>query len=150
MTPLEATRRQFLRRSGLGFGAAALAALLAEDGWGTPVADAPGSAGTDPLAPRKPHLAAKAKRVIYLHMIGAPSHLDLFDHKPELKTRDGQECPADLLQGRRFAFIGGKMTLAGSSFKFAKHGKCGLELSELLPNLANVADDIAVVKTLHT
>ncbi len=143
MTPLEATRRQFLRRSGLGFGAAALAGLLAEDGFAAPAA-------SDPLAPRKPHLAPKAKRVIYLHMIGAPSHLDLFDHKPELRKRDGQECAEDLLKGRRFAFIGGKMTLAGSPFKFAKHGKCGLELSELLPNLATVADDIAVVKTLHT
>src|SRR5687768_262089 len=141
-----ATRRQFLRRSGLGFGTAALAMLLERDARG----DAPRPERTDPLAPKKPHLAAKAKRVIYLHMIGAPSHLDLFDHKPELQQRDGQECPADLLKGRRFAFIGGKMTLAGSSFKFAKHGKCGLELSELLPNLANVADDIAVVKTLHT
>ena len=150
MDALEATRRQFLRRSGLGFGAAALAGLLAEDGWAAPVADAPGSPQSDPLAPKKPHLAPKAKRVIYLHMIGAPSHLDLFDHKPELQKRDGQECPADLLKGRRFAFIGGKMTLAGSTFKFAKHGKCGLELSELLPNLATVADDIAVVKTLHT
>jgi hypothetical protein len=148
MNPLEATRRQFLRRSGLGFGAAALATLLAEDGFGR---DKPGrSPNTDPLAPKKPHHTAKAKRVIYLHMIGAPSHLDLFDHKPELQKRDGQECPEELLKGRRFAFIGGKMTLAGSQFKFAKHGKCGLELSELLPNLATVADDIALVKTLHT
>jgi hypothetical protein len=151
MTPLEATRRQFLRRSGLGFGAAALAGLLAEDGFTQDGRDKPGrSPAAEPLAPKKPHLAPKAKRVIYLHMIGAPSHLDLFDHKPELQKRDGQECPADLLKGRRFAFIGGKMTLAGSPFKFAKHGKCGLELSELLPNLATVADDIAVVKTLHT
>src|SRR6185503_990513 len=104
----------------------------------------------DPLAPKKPHFAPKAKRVIYLHMIGAPSHLDLFDHKPELNKRDGQECPAELLAGRRFAFIGGKMTLAGSRYKFTRHGKSGLELSELLPHLAAVADELAVVKTLHT
>jgi hypothetical protein len=149
MTPPDAlaaaTRRQFLRRSGLGFGTAALAALLAEDGLALPAAAAP-----DPLAPKKPHLPAKAKRVIYLHMIGAPSQLDLFDHKPELRARDGQACPAELLEGKRFAFIGGKMTLAGSPFKFARHGKSGLELSELLPHLATVADDLAVVKTVHT
>jgi hypothetical protein len=138
---LAATRRQFIRRTGLGFGAAALSALLRGD---TAIAS------SDPLAPRKPHFAPKAKRVIYLHMIGAPSHLDLFDPKPELVKRDGEACPESLLKGRRFAFIGGKMMLAGSPFKFAKHGKSGLELSELLPNLATVADDIAVVRTLHT
>src|SRR5215211_5840366 len=107
MNPLDlatATRRQFFRRSGLGLGAAALAALLNED--------------TATAAP-KPHFAPKARRVIYLHMIGAPSHLDLFDPKPELVKRDGQPCPESLLTGRRFAFIGGKMTLAGSPFKFA-------------------------------
>src|SRR5262245_14161251 len=136
-----ATRRQFIRRTGLGFGAAALAALLHD---GTAVAS------SDPLAPRKPHFAPKAKRVIYLHMIGAPSHLDLFEPKPELVKRDGQPCPESLLSGRRFAFIGGKMTLAGSPFKFAKHGKAGVELSGVLPSLATVADDIALVRTLHT
>ncbi|MBA4062432.1 MAG: sulfatase [Isosphaera sp.] len=140
MTP--ATRRQFLRRSGLGFGSAALAMLLADD--------APAADRADPLAPKKPHHAPTAKRVIYLHMIGAPSHLDLFDHKPELQKRDGQACPEELLKGRRFAFIGGKMTLAGSPFTFAKHGKSGLELSELLPHLATVADELAVVRTVHT
>src|SRR5215210_3649325 len=144
MNALEATRRQFLRRSGLGFGAAALATLLAEDGFAQDGRDQPGrSPAADPLAPKKPHLAPKAKRVIYLHMIGAPSHLDLFDFKPVLVKRDGQECPEELLKGKRFAFIGGnKLTLSGSRFKFAKHGKSGQELSELLPNLATVADDI--------
>ncbi len=142
MPLFDSHRREFLSRSGIGLGSAALAMLLAEDGYG--------GEKLHPLAPKKPHHAPKAKRVIYLHMIGAPSHLDLFDHKPELQKRDGQECPAELLKDRRFAFIGGKMSLAGSPFKFAKHGTSGLELSELLPNLATVADDIAVVKTLHT
>src|SRR5262245_13134098 len=136
-----ATRRQFIRRTGLGFGAAALAALLHDD---------TATASSDPLASRKPQFAPTAKRVIYLHMIGAPSHLDLFDPKPELVKRDGEPCPESLLKGRRFAFIGGKMTLAGSPFKFKKHGKSGLELSELLPNLGSIADDIALVRTLHT
>jgi hypothetical protein len=143
-----ATRRHFLQRSGLGFGAAALATLFADEARGNPGVHTPGS--PDPLAEKPSHFAPRAKRVIYLHMIGAPSYLDLFDHKPELKKRDGQECPAELLAGRRFAFIGGKMTLAGSRYNFARHGKSGLELSELLPHLATVADDIAVVKTLHT
>jgi hypothetical protein len=92
----------------------------------------------------------RAKRVIYLHMIGAPSQLDLFENKPELNKRDGEECPESLLKGRRFAFIGGKMQLAGSKFTFAKHGQNGQEMSNLLPHLSKVADDIAIVKTLHT
>src|SRR5262245_11144654 len=147
MTPHEAlttaTRRQFFRRGGFCLGSAALATLLRED--------ALAAASSDPLAPWQPHFRAKAKRVIYLHMIGAPSHLDLFEHKPELTKRNGQECPESLLQGKRFAFIGGnKLSLAGTPFAFARHGKSGLELSELLSNLAGVADDIAVVKTLHT
>ena len=90
-----ATRRQFLRRSGLGFGTAALAALLAEDGLALPAAAAP-----DPLAPKKPYLPAKAKRVIYLHMAGSPPHLDMFDYKPELVKRNGQDCPQEFLKGK--------------------------------------------------
>lgn len=138
MHPAELTRRYFLQRSGLGFGAVALAALMQED--------APAAEKTVP----KPHLTPRAKRVIYLHMIGAPSHLDLFDPKPELKRRDGEVCPESLLEGRRFAFIGGKHAFAGSPFQFKKQGQCGMELSELLPHLGSVADDIALVRTLHT
>jgi hypothetical protein len=135
-------RRQLFRRTGLTLGAAALASLLNSD--------ASHAAPANPLAPKKPQLPARAKHVIYLHMIGAPSQLDLFEHKPELVKRDGEECPESVLKGRRFAFIGGKMTLAGSPFKFRKHGESGQELSELLPHLAKVADKIAIVKTLHT
>lgn len=108
------------------------------------------SAAADPLASKEPPLAARAKRVIYLHMIGAPSHLDLFDFKPELVRRDGEDCPPSLLEGRRFAFIGGKMQLAGTQWNFSRHGESGQELSELLPNLARMADELAIVKTLHT
>lgn len=97
-----------------------------------------------------PHFAPRAKRIIYLHMIGAPSHLDLFDHKPELVKRDGQECPEELTKGKRFAFIGGKLTLAGTPFKFNRHGQSGQELSELLPHLGGMADEIAVVRSLHS
>jgi len=134
-------RRAFFQRSGFSLGGLALGSLLANN--------APG-ATANPLASKRPMFAPRARRVIYLHMIGAPSQLDLFDHKPELVKRDGEDCPESLLKGRRFAFIGGKMQLAGSKFKFAKHGRSGQELSENLPHLAKVADDIAIVKTLHT
>lgn len=131
-------RRSFLRRPGLGFGALALSDLLR------------GAMPADPLAEKQPLFAPRAKHVILLHMIGAPSQLDMFEHKPVLNQNDGQDCPESLLKGRRFAFIGGKMQLAGSQFKFAKHGQSGQEMSELLPHLSTVADDIAIVKTLHT
>ncbi|MBI1900436.1 MAG: DUF1501 domain-containing protein [Planctomycetia bacterium] len=137
------SRRQFLGRSGLGLGAVALAGLLHEETMAAPRPE-------NTLAPRRPHAAPRARHVIYLHMIGAPSQLDLFDHKPELTKRDGQECPASFLEGKRFAFIGGKMMLAGTPFRFGRHGQSGQEISELLPNLAGVADEIAIVCTLHT
>ena len=136
------SRRQFFRRTGVSLGSVALASLLRD----ATCAAAP----TDSLAARSPMLPARAKHIIYLHMVGAPSQLDLFDHKPELAQRDGQECPESLLEGRRFAFIGGKMTLAGSPFQFRRCGDSGQEFSEVLPHLASVADDIAVIRTLHT
>ena len=91
-------RRQFLQRAGFGAGALALASALRGSVASTPA---------NPLAPRHPMFASRAKRVIFLHMIGAPSQLDMFDYKPELMKRDGEECPESLLKGRRFAFIGG-------------------------------------------
>ncbi len=135
------SRRQFFRRSGCGLGSMALASLLRESSFG---------AQANPMLVKNPMFAPKAKRVIFLHMIGAPSQLDLFEHKPELNKRDGEECPESLLKGRRFAFIGGKMQLSGSKFKFARHGESGQEISELLPHLSTVADDIAIVRTVHT
>src|SRR5262245_40576031 len=102
------------------------------------------------LAAARPHLRPRARHVIYLHMIGAPSQLDLFDHKPELVRRDGQVCPESLLKGKRFAFIGGKRSLAGSRYRFAPRGQSGQVMSELLPQLATVADDLAVVRTMCT
>lgn len=137
------SRRQFFRCSGLGLGSAALAALLHED---TQAA----TRTLNPLAARPSMFPPRARHVIYLHMIGAPSQLDLFDHKPELTKRDGEECPESLLRGRRFAFLGGELKLAGSRFRFARHGRSGQEISTLLPHLSRVADDIAIVKTLHT
>src|SRR5213076_769485 len=100
--------------------------------------------------PKRPHFPAKAKSVIYLFMAGAPSQLELFDNKPELAKWDGKLPPADLLKGYRAAFINPNATLLGPKFKFARHGKSGAELSELLPKLAEVVDDLAIVKSMHT
>jgi hypothetical protein len=139
------TRRAFLRRSGLGFGAMALGSLLTESLFAT------SPAGTrNPLAPRPPHFAPRAKRVIYLHMVGAPSQLDLFDHKPELEKYDGKPCPDEFIKGKRFAFLRGHPNIAASHQQFQRHGQSGAEMSELLPHLSKVADEIAIVKSLHT
>ena len=141
------TRRWFFKECGVGLGAIALGSLLRE----TLGAATPGKpALTNPLAPRQPHFAAKAKRVIYLFMAGAPSHLDLFDYKPQLAKFGGTLPPPELLKGYRAAFINPSSKLLGPKFKFAKYGKCGAELSELLPELATVVDDIAIVKSMKT
>lgn len=128
-------RRGFLQACGIGFGGIALASLLAEESRG------------DVLLP---HQLPKAKHVIYLHMIGAPSQLDLFDPKPELVKHHNQPCPPEVTKGRDFAFIGKTSTLAGSPFKFAKHGGSGQTFSELLPHMATVADEMAVIHSVHT
>ncbi|HEX3870341.1 MAG TPA: DUF1501 domain-containing protein [Pirellulales bacterium] len=113
-------------------------------------ASAATSAARDPLAPRAPHFKAKAKSVIYLFMAGAPSHLELFDNKPQLAKFDGTLPPPELLKGYRAAFINPNSKLLGPKFKFARHGKCEAELSELLPHLAEVVDDIAICKSMVT
>ena len=137
------TRRALLGKLSTGVGGIALASLLAEDAAAKPEP-------ADPMAPKAPHFAPKAKNVIFLHMVGAPSHLDLFENKPALKKHDGQECPPEYLEGARFAFIRGTPKLLGSEFEFKKHGESGMELSSLLPHLSTVADDMAMIKTLHT
>jgi hypothetical protein len=142
LTPQAVSRRWFLKDCGLGLGAIALRSLLP----GTSAASLP----ANPLAPKKPHFTPQAKNVIFLFMAGAPSHLELFDNKPELAKFDGTLPPADLLKDYRAAFINPNSKLLGPKFKFAKHGQCGAELSELLPYLANVVDDIAIVKSMHT
>lgn len=140
------SRRWFLQDCGVGLGAAALSSLLSETASAAPVPTGP----VDPLAPKKPHFEPKAKRVIYLFMAGAPSHLELFDNKPKLTELDGQLPPPSLLEGYRAAFINPNSKFLGPKFKFAKHGQCGAELSELLPHLAGVVDDIAIVKSMAT
>src|SRR5262245_46796536 len=142
MNPRLIARRWFLRQCGVGLGAIGLTQLLSE-AYAAPKA-------VDPLAPKKPHFAAKAKNVIYLFMAGGPSHLELFDNKPDLAKWDGKLPPADLLKGYRAAFIDPRSKLLGPKFKFAKHGKSGAELSELLSHTATVADDLCIVKSVAT
>src|SRR5438477_1583634 len=137
------TRRWFFRECGVGLGAIALHSLLQDHAIAAP-------AFADPMAPKRPHFAPKAKNVIFLFMAGGPSHLELFDHKPMLAKYDGKLPPPELLKGYRAAFIRPDATFLGPKFKFARHGKCGIELSELLPYLAGCADDIAVVKSMAT
>ncbi|HEV2689165.1 MAG TPA: DUF1501 domain-containing protein, partial [Bryobacteraceae bacterium] len=104
----------------------------------------------NPLAPKASPFPAKAKRVIYLFMAGAPSHLELFDNKPELAKWDGKLPPPELLKGYRAAFINPNSKLLGPKFKFARHGNSGAELSTLLPHLATVADDLTIIKSMNT
>src|SRR5216683_5340657 len=138
------TRRWFFQQCGVGLGAIALGQLFCENGWAAPGALA------NPLAPRQPPFPAKAKRVVFLFMAGAPSHLELFDYKPQLAKYNGTLPPADLIKDYRAAFINPSTKLLGPKFKFAKQGKCGALLSELLPYLSQVVDDIAIVKSLVT
>ena len=138
------TRRHFLKRSAHGIGSAALAALMGRD--------LPRLAAKtlDPLAPRGPHFTPRAKRVIYLHLTGSPPHLDLYDYKPALVKRNGQDCPDAFLKGKRFAFTSGVPKLMGTPRQFAQHGKGGVWLSDAIPNLHTVADDLCVIRSMHT
>lgn len=140
------TRRWFFRQCGIGVGAMALGTML---GPGTAAA-ASAPKISNPLAPRAPHFKPKAKRVIYLFMAGAPSQLDLFDHKPMLEKYNGQPVPAEVVMGQKYAFIKPDAALYASEFKFAPHGQSGAELSEALPHLAEVVDDIAIIKSMTT
>ncbi len=140
MNPLLATtRRYFFRECGVGLGKIALASLLVE-----------GARSTGHAATKPPHFAPKAKRVIFLFMAGAPSQLDLFDNKPTLAKHDGKPVPHELVKDQRYAFIQPDSALLAPRFKFAKHGQSGAELSEMLPHLAKVVDDVAIVKSMHT
>lgn len=144
-------RRWFLRECGVGLGSIAATSLLTANQSTHGVEPSlSADSRSNPLAPRSPHFAAKAKRVIYIFQAGAPSHLELFDYKPELAKRDGQLPPAELLEGYRAAFIQPNSALLGPKFKFAKHGQCGMELSEVLPHTATIADDICLLRNMQT
>src|SRR6266404_5625337 len=145
------TRRHFFRQAGFGIGGAALSSLINQSLAGGPQAT-PGPAinAVNPLAPKPPMFPAKAKSIVYLFMAGAPSQVDLLDYKPKLQQFDGQHIPDSFVKGERFAFIKGAPRLLGSPYDFKKWGRSGAEISELLPSLGEVADDIAIVRSVHT
>jgi hypothetical protein len=138
------TRRHFLRNSALSLGGLALAGLFADE------ARANLPAPEDPLTPRQPHFPGRAKNVIFLHLSGAPPHLDMFDYKPELVKRNDQPCPEEMIKGKRFAFTTGHPKLLGTPQKFARHGRSGAWVSEVLPNIAGLVDDLTIIKSMHT
>lgn len=141
------TRRHFLSSSGLGIGAMALSSLSG----GVASADVPINA-MQPLAGRNPHFEAKAKRVIYLHLTGSPPNLDLYDYKPELVKRSGQECPDEFLKGRTFAFTSGTPKLMGTPRKFKQYGQAGTWLSDAIPNFHadDIVDEMCFVHSMNT
>ena len=138
----ESTRRHFFSRCGMGLGSIALGSLMADQ------------PKTNPFAPKRPHQAPRAKNVIYLFMGGGPSQLELFDWKPELAKRHGQEIPESFIEGKRFAFMNSSFRkankLLGSTRKFARHGQSGIWVSELFPHIAGIMDEISVVKSCKT
>src|SRR5579872_4713361 len=140
------TRRHFLQACQAAVGSLALSHLA-----GGAVAAAPDTSGAEnPLLPKQPHFPAKAKRIIYLEMAGAPPQQDLFDLKPTLVKLNMQPCPDELLKNQRFAFIKGHPKLLGCPFKFAQYGQSGTWVSDLLPNMSKIVDEIAVIKSMST
>jgi len=127
----------------MGLGGVALGEMLAGDALAFEAPD-------NPLEPKLPPFAAKAKRVIYLHLTGSPPHLDLWDYKPELVKRDGQECPDEFVKGKQFAFTSGTPKLMGTPRSFKQYGKNGIWMSDALPHLQKVADDLCVVNSMTT
>ena len=152
MNPIEnhllRTRRDFLATSASGLGGVALASLLADEG----LLAAQNKAGfQDPMTPRKPHFDAKAKACIFIFMAGAPSQVDLFDPKPKLNEMAGQSLPKSVLDKARFAFIKpATATLMGTKRTFKKYGQSGTEFSDLVPHLGSVADDVLMVRSMHS
>jgi hypothetical protein len=139
------TRRHFFKQTTAGLGAIALASFFKNDAVAAALAES-----TNPLAPKQSHFQGKAKRVIYVHLTGSPPHLDLWDYKPELVKRDGQDCPDEFLKGKRFAFTSGTPKLLGTRRTFAQYGKNGVWMSDAIPNLHDVADELCVIKSMNT
>src|SRR5262245_17384375 len=138
--PLPLTRRELLRRGGMGFGLLGLAAVLADDG--ALAADAPPAAG-NPLAPRPPHFPARAKRVVHLFMNGGPSHVDTFDPKPVLDRYHGKPVPSNLPTERKTG------AAFRSPYRFRKYGQSGIEVSEIFSHTAEMIDEICVIRSMH-
>ena len=144
----EQTRRHFFQDCGLGIGKIACASLLASD-LSRPLGLSADEA-TNPLAAKAPHFTPRAKRVISLFMAGAPSQLELFDYKPKLAELEGKPLPPSVIKGQRYAFIQPDAAVLGPRFRFAKQGKSGAEISEMLPHLSKVVDELAIVRSVHT
>jgi hypothetical protein len=139
------TRRHFLKHCQVGLGAMALSSLLDRPSLGQTVGDS-----GNPLAVRAAQFAPRAKSVIYLHMSGSPPQQELFDWKPKLVEHNMQPCPDELLKNQRFAFIKGHPKLLGTPYKFSQHGKSGAWISELLPHIAGISDEMAIIKSMQT
>ncbi len=141
----DVTRRHFFSDCAVGLGGVALADMLSGGRLG-----AAESRQTNPLAPLAPHFAPKAKRVIYMFMAGGPSQFELFVDKPKLRELHGQVIPESFVAGKRFAFLKPDAQLLGGRYKFSRHGETGTELSELLPHLATIVDDVSFIHSLKT
>ena len=141
------TRRHFFQDCSIGLGAMALASLLNESK--ASAAPLP-EAAAHPMAPRPPHFRPKVENVIFLFMAGGPSQLELFDYKPTLQGMSGKMVPQSLVKEKRFAFLKKDAKLLGTRRKFHRRGKCGTEISELLPHIGSIADDICVVRSIST
>ncbi|MBW3597816.1 MAG: DUF1501 domain-containing protein [Planctomycetes bacterium] len=146
MTELAAIagRRRFFASAASGLGGAALAWLLAQDD----LLAGETKPAHNPLSPREPHFAPRAKNCIFIFLDGGPSQMDLFDPKPKLAELHGQTLPASMLENVRFAFINKEATLKASPRTFQKHGRCGMEFSDLLPRMAGCADDLCMIRTV--
>jgi hypothetical protein len=145
-------RRAFLNQTGVGLGAVALASLMDYSRNTHRLFSAEGAVNQVGNAlPGLPHFAAKAKRVIFLYMSGGPSHLETFDNKPQLAALNGQPMPDSVTQGQPIAQLQGQqLKCLGPQFKFARHGQSGQEIADVLPHIAGVADDIAIIRSMHT
>ncbi len=147
---LLSTRRQLFQTCGIGLGKLALASMCVGEFGQQAGATEAFNAPSDALSARGLHHAPRAKRVIYLFMAGAPSQLELFDHKPKLTELAGQPIPPSVIAGQRYAFIQPDAAVLAPRFKFSKHGQSGAEIADIMPGLAEVADDVSFIKTVHT
>ena len=144
------SRRRFLASSAYGLGGAALAHLLSRDAFGEEEAKFASAHRTDPLAPKPPHFAPRAKACIFVYLAGAPSQYDLFTPKPKLAELAGEKLPESLTAGVRFAFVSKDSPVMASPRKFKQHGESGLWLSDRLPHLAACADELCMIQSMHT
>ena len=148
------TRRHLFRQVGSGIGALALGSILNPRAQANLFVSGSNVSGLNQNAIQQPHFQPRAKNVIYIHMVGAPSQIDLFDPKPQLQKRDGQLCPDEFFEGKQLAFIRKQPALLGTPktkpFGFRACGKSGLEISNLLPNIQQVADELTLIRSMHT